>query len=317
MKIVFMGTPDFAACSLEALKEYYDIALVVTQPDRPSGRGYKLTPPPVKKVAQKYGLNVIQPERVGTSDIIDKLREINPDAIVVVAFGQKIPQEILNIPALGCINLHGSLLPKYRGAAPIQRAIMNGDSVTGLTTMLMDEGWDTGDMFLKCEVPIELEDTAGTLHDKMKEEGAKLLVKTLEKLQNKEIEPIQQDHKQATYAQKITKKDQIVTWDRSAKEVYNHIRALLPWPGVKFIHNGKGVSLASVSLGMSKISSQENIIPGTVVEVTDDWFEIACKEETIRVGTIKPDGSRFLTIKEYINGYNLSKGQQLEPISEK
>lgn len=314
MRIVFMGTPEFAAHSLFKLSQSHDVALVVTQPDRPFGRGYKLTPPPVKVVTKECNLPLLQPERINTPEIIAKLKECRPEAIVVVAFGQKIPPEILELAPYGCINLHGSLLPKYRGAAPIQRAIMNGDTKTGLTTMLMDEGWDTGDMLLKCELPVELEDTAGTLHDKMMLAGASLLIDTLEKLQNEEIIPLPQDHAAATYAPKIIKADRVISWDRTALTVYNHLRALLPWPGIKFIHNNRELSLEKISLGCMLESKKSQ--PGTVTEVTPDYFAVSCKDQTIRFAAIKPQGRRLMRVEEYLNGYNLRVGDFLEPLQE-
>lgn len=311
MKVVFMGTPDFAAESLRRLTDFHDVVLVVTQPDRPSGRGYKLTPPPVKVVAEANNIPVIQPSKVNDLEIIQQLEALEPDVIVVVAFGQKIPKEILTMAPLGCINLHGSLLPKYRGAAPIQRAIINGETVTGLTTMLMDEGWDTGDMLLKCEVEIDIKDTAGSLHDKMMEKGALLLVETLEKLERNEITPEKQDDSLATYAKKMTREDRFVDLNKNALEVYNHLRALLPWPGIKFTHNGKVVSFEAVSLGES---TNNGVKPGTVVLVVNDYFEIACLDKTIRFTNIKPEGSRLLNVHEYKNGYNLIEGDLFTPV---
>lgn len=314
MRIVFMGTPEFAAHSLLKLSQSHEVALVVTQPDRPCGRGYKLSPPPVKVVARECNLPFLQPERINTPEIIAKLKELRPEVIVVVAFGQKIPPAILELAPYGCVNLHGSLLPKYRGAAPIQRAIMNGETKTGLTTMLMDEGWDTGDMLLKCELPIELEDTAGTLHDKMMLSGARLLIETLEKLPRNEVIPQPQDHAKATYAPKITKADQIRSWDRSALSVYNHLRALLPWPGIKFIHNNRELSLEKISLGSRLEGNKPR--PGTVTEVTSDYFEVSCTDQTIRFAAIKPQGRRLMRVEEYLNGYNLRAGDFLEPLKE-
>lgn len=303
-----MGTPEFAAHQLDKLKDVHEVALVVTQPDRPSGRGYKLTPPPVKVVAEKAGIPVIQPDKVNTPEVIAKLEEIAPEAIVVVAFGQLIPKAILEMPRYGCINLHGSLLPKYRGAAPIQRAIMNGEKVTGLTTMLMDEGWDTGDMLLTVEVPIDLEDTAGSLHDKLMEKGPGLLLETLQGLATGAIVPKMQNHAEATYAPKMTAEDRFVDWHRNALVVYNHLRALLPWPGVKFILDGKRVSLNSIELTDVSANGAE---PGSIVEVTGDYFTVACLDFCLRFYDIKPDGSRLLTVRDFLNGYSLNVGDIL------
>ncbi|MDD4694315.1 MAG: methionyl-tRNA formyltransferase [Firmicutes bacterium] len=311
MEIIFMGTPDFAAYQLAALKDIYEVKLVVTQPDRPSGRGYKMTPPPVKVVAEKAGIPVIQPEKINTHEVISKLQDVNAEAIVVVAFGQLIPKSILEMAPLGCINLHGSLLPKYRGAAPIQRAIMNGEKVTGLTTMLMDQGWDTGDMLLTCEVAIDLLDTAGSLHDKLMEKGAPLLKKTLDGLEAGVILPKKQNHDEATYAPKITTKDRVIDWRQSALFVYNHLRALLPWPGIKFILNEKRVSLSNIELTDVKTDAAN---PGTVVEVTNDYFAVACLDYALKFTAIKPDGSRLLSVRDFSNGYNLSVGDKLQPL---
>ena len=232
MKVVFMGTPDFSVGTLEALVEAgYEITGVVTQPDKPKGRGKQMMPTPVKEAAEKHGLPVYQPRRVRDAEAIEEIRKMEPDVIVVVAFGQIIPKEILDMPKYGCINVHASLLPAYRGAAPIQWAVMNGDEVSGVTIMKMDEGLDTGDMLTKVEVPLAADETGGSLFDKLAAAGAKLLVETLPKLEKGEVTPEKQPEISTTeYARMIKKEDGKIDWTKSAVEIERQIRAMSPWP---------------------------------------------------------------------------------------
>ena len=244
MKIVFMGTPDFALASLDKLIDGgYEIAAVVTQPDRPKGRGKKLTPPPVKERALGAGLRVLQPERVKDSGFIEALKELSPDIIIVVAYGQILPEEIINLPAMGCINVHASLLPKYRGAAPINWCIINGESRTGVTTMYMDKGMDTGDILLQRETEIGENETAGELHDRLAALGADLLLETLEGLQRNEVERKAQDHSAATYAPQLDRETGRVDWNSDAKSIYNLIRGTNPWPGCYTVYKGERMKL--------------------------------------------------------------------------
>ena len=245
MKVVFMGTPDFSVGTLEALVEAgYEITGVVTQPDKPKGRGKQMMPTPVKEAAEKHGLPVYQPRRVRDAEAIEEIRKMEPDVIVVVAFGQIIPKEILDMPKYGCINVHASLLPAYRGAAPIQWAVMNGDEVSGVTIMKMDEGLDTGDMLTKVEVPLAADETGGSLFDKLAAAGAKLLVETLPKLEKGEVTPEKQPEISTTeYARMIKKEDGKIDWTKSAVEIERQIRAMSPWPSAFTKVNGKNLKI--------------------------------------------------------------------------
>ncbi len=231
MNIIFMGTPDFAVPALQALIESHEVQCVFTQPDRPKGRGNKLTMSPVKELALKNNLPVIQPEKLKNNlKIVDLIKEYNPDFIVVVAFGQILPEEILSIPKFGCVNLHASLLPKYRGAAPLNWCIIKGEKVTGNTTMLMDTGLDTGDMLLSEKIDLNDDITAGELHDLLRESGASLLIETLEGLSNGTISPVKQDNNLSCYAPMLDKKIAKIHWGDTAEDIHNLIRGLNPWP---------------------------------------------------------------------------------------
>ena len=244
MKIIFFGTPDFAIPCLEMLiREGYEVPAVVTQPDRKSGRGHKVNPTPVKSVALSYNIPVYQPESVKHGELNELLNEVNPDMIVVVAYGKILPEEILNFPKYGCINVHGSLLPKLRGAAPIQRALMNGDEVTGVTTMLMDKGMDTGDMLLKAEVKIDENETCETLFDKLKDEGAELLKHTIVKIKEGKAVRVKQNEEEATYAPMILKEDTKIDWSKPAENIIWQIKGLSPAPGASTGLNGKRIKI--------------------------------------------------------------------------
>jgi methionyl-tRNA formyltransferase len=231
LKAIFMGTPDFAVPCLEALNKKYDIIAVITQPDRPKGRGQKLTASPVKEFAVNAGLTVLQPEKIKTPEIEKVLMEMKPDLIVVVAFGQILSKRILDIPPLGCINVHASLLPLYRGAAPIHWSIINGETKTGVTTMFMDVGLDTGDMLLKSEVFISDETTTGQLHDQLMLLGADVLMRTVALLETGTVTRIKQDNTISTYASLLTKTTERIDWSLTAKKIHNLVRGLDPWPG--------------------------------------------------------------------------------------
>ncbi|MBI5184099.1 MAG: methionyl-tRNA formyltransferase, partial [Nitrospinae bacterium] len=227
MRIIFMGTPDFAVPTLKSIIEsQHSVVCVVTRPDRPKGRGMDLTPPPVKIVADSFGITVLQPDSVKENGFIDKLKDVKPDIIVVVAFGQILTEEILNIPRYGCINLHASLLPKYRGAAPINWAVINGDEITGVTTIQMDKGMDTGDILLKHEIKISPLYDAVTLHDRLAEMGAGAIIETLEMIESCTLSPIPQDHADASYAPKLKKEDGLIDWGKDACEIYNLVRGV-------------------------------------------------------------------------------------------
>ena len=239
MRVIFMGTPDFAVASLEALLREHEVLAVITQPDKPKGRGKKLAFSPVKEYALAHGLAVLQPERVKAPKFVEELRKYNAELIAVTAFGQILPEKILNMPEYGCINVHGSLLPKYRGAAPMQRAIIDGETVTGITTMFMAKGMDTGDMLLKTEVEITPEDNFETLHDKMAAAGASLLLETIAGLESGMIQRIPQKEEDATYAPMIDKETGHISWEKGGQEIINLMRGLTPGPGAYTLYEGE------------------------------------------------------------------------------
>ena len=310
MQLVFMGTAEFAVPTLEALVESeHNLSGVVTQPDRISGRGRKLTPPAVKKVALEHELSIYQPERVRDAAFIQILNQLNPEAIIIAAYGQILPKHVLDIPPYGCINIHPSLLPKYRGAAPIQRAIINGERTTGVTIMLMDEGEDTGDIILQKEVEIFNYDTAATLHDRLSQIAADLLLEVLTLAENGPLPHYPQDESEATYAPKLTKEDGLIDWNKSAVQIRNLVRGTLPWPGA-YTYFGEGKLLKVLSSELTEISMME-ATPGTIY-VTDEK-EIAVKtgEGAILLKTVQPANKQQMDTKGFINGYRIKTGDYL------
>ena len=305
MKIVFMGTPDFALASLDKLIDGgYEIAAVVTQPDRPKGRGKKLTPPPVKERALGAGLRVLQPERVKDSGFIEALKELSPDIIIVVAYGQILPEEIINLPAMGCINVHASLLPKYRGAAPINWCIINGESRTGVTTMCMDKGMDTGDILLQRETEIGENETAGELHERLAALGADLLLETLEGLQRNEVERKAQDHSAATYAPQLDRETGRVDWNSDAKSIYNLIRGTNPWPGCYTVYKGERMKLWEAKV----LEQKSRGTAGKVLEAGHGGMLVQAGSGTLLVTKIQMPSSRVMTVDEYLRGNSLETG---------
>lgn len=312
MKVVFMGTPDFAVPSLEALiAEGHDVQAVVTQPDRPAGRGQKVKMSSVKTAALNHRLPVLQPIRVSEVDFIEKLRSINPDVIVVTAFGQKIPQEILSLPKYGCVNVHGSLLPKYRGASPINWAIIDGNTVTGITTMLMDAGWDTGDILLQAELPISSDDTAGTLHDKLAELGAKVLLDTLKGLEAGTVRPKPQDHSAATYVRMLKKEDAELDWDQPPKRVVDFVRGMQPWPVAYTFFGDRLVKIWKCKvLDNQQIPDEESLVPGTVFGSDDQCIFVAVRGGAVGILELQPENGRRMTGRDFLNGYHVSCGDR-------
>ena len=308
MNIVFMGTPDFAVESLSKLYDNgHNILAVVSQPDRPAGRNMKLIKTPVKEYAESKNIKVYQTEKIKKDEeLINKLKELKPDVIVVVAFGQILSQEILDIAKYGSINVHGSLLPKYRGAAPIQWSIINGDKITGITTMYMDAGMDTGDMIDKLEVKIEDNDTYGTLYEKMKVAGGKLIVETLEKI----ADGIAQRTKQPedfTMAPMIEKSLGNIDWNKSSEEIRNLIRGLNPMPGAYTNINNEKMKIWEVEL--TEIEKNEEIIPGTVIEANNkDGLLIATSDGILNIIEIQMPNSKKMLAKDYFNGHTIDKG---------
>jgi methionyl-tRNA formyltransferase len=312
MRLVFMGTPDFAVTSMKALlNSSEEIVGVVTQPDRPRGRGMKLSPSPVKALAMEHGIPVYQPEKAWDNEFLQVMRELSPDILVVVAYGQILKEPLLKLPPYGAINVHASLLPKYRGAAPIQRVIMAGEKETGVTIMQMDKGMDTGDILCQAKVRIEDEDTSGTLHDKLSSVGANTLIKTLKGIGEGTIRPIPQDHHQATYAPKISKEEGHINWEDSAYAIWNLVRALNPVPGAYTYH---GELLLKIwSLSKIHMEVPETALPGEVMVVDNTkGIYVATGDGMVCIEEVQPEGRRRLHASEYIRGYRIEPGQVLD-----
>lgn len=303
-----MGTPVFAVPTLTALYEAgYEIAGVVTQPDRPKGRGQKLAASPVKEYASTRGLTIYQPERVKAPEFVQELRRLAPDVIVVVAYGQILSADILDLPPYGCINVHASLLPKYRGAAPIHWAIINGEAMTGVTTMYMDRGMDTGDMILKSEIPVTTEDTTGSLHDKLAQAGAKLLLRTLEQTAAGKAPRAAQDDAQATYAPLLKREHERMDWQRTAHALHCQIRGLNPWPGAFTTHRGKQLKIWHAAL----LNEQTDQPPGTVVNVDNRGITVATASGSLLLIELQPQNSKKMHAADYARGHHFVPGEQM------
>ena len=306
MKIIFMGTPDFAAASLEALiASRHEIQAVVTQPDKPKGRKGELTPSPVKVVAEEKGIKVYQPLKVRDEEFVETLRAYNPDVIVVVAFGQIIPLSILKMPKFGCVNIHGSLLPKYRGAAPIQWAVLDGEKETGITTILMDEGIDTGDILLKKTIKIDTDETSGSLFDKLMALGAETILETLDELEKGSLTPTKQGESPTAYAKMLTKAMGLIDFTRSAKELDCFVRGMDPWPSAYTLLAGKTLKLWKVRAveGGGKA--------GSVIGIDKESFTIACGEGAIEVLEVQLEGKKRMSAGDFLKGSTLNIGQEL------
>lgn len=310
MRIVFMGTPDFAVGSLKALAEAgkYDIAGVVTQPDRPKGRGRQLLMTPVKEYALSQNFEVYQPQRVKTPEFIEILQGLKPDLIVVAAFGQLLSKEILELPKYGCINVHASLLPKYRGAAPIHYAILEGEAESGVTIMQMDIGMDTGDMLAKVAVPITENMTMGELHDQLKEVGAQLLLKTIDAIADGTAKPEKQDEAQATYASLLKRSMEKIDWSKTAKEIHNLIRGFNPAPGAfTTLPDGKNLKIWNSLL----TNAVTKAAPGTVAEVGKHSFKVACGDMMLEITEVQPESKKRMTAQVFCNGRGVREGDLL------
>ena len=305
-----MGTPDFAAVSLQRLiDDGHEILAVYTQPDKPKGRGYAMLPPPVKVYAEEKGLDVYQPTTLRDESFAALLSELDPEIIVVVAFGKILPQNVLDYTKYGCINVHGSLLPEYRGAAPMQRAIIDGKDVTGITTMFMAEGLDTGDMLLREELKIEESDNFETIHDKLGALGASLIVKTLEGLKNGSIQRIPQDDSLSTYASKIEKADCLISFDKDAKAVHDQIRGLSPIP-LSFTHTADGKLLKVIASRIEdRDTPHENA--GEVISISDG-ITVACKKGAVTLTTVLPEGKGRMSASDFVRGRKVALGDILK-----
>ena len=310
MRIVFMGTPDFAVGSLQALCESgkHEILAVVTQPDRPKGRGNKLLQTPVKEYALEQGLTVYQPQKVKTPEFVELLHELQPELIVVAAFGQFLSKEILELPKYGCINVHASLLPKYRGAAPIQYAIIKGEKESGVTIMQMDIGMDTGAMLDKVVVPIAENTTMGELHDALREQGAALLLEVIDKIAAGTAAAEPQDDAQATYATLLDRSMEHIDWSKTAQEVHNLIRGFNPAPSTfTKLPNGK-----SLKIWGSKMTDKNSAAAaGTVIETGKHSFFVACGEGVLEITEVQPESKKRMPAQVFLNGRGVQEGDLL------
>ncbi|MCD2492364.1 methionyl-tRNA formyltransferase [Lacrimispora sp. NSJ-141] len=310
MKVVFMGTPDFSVPALEALVAAgHQVAGVVTQPDKPKGRGKEMQITAVKKAAVSHGIPVYQPARVkGNPEFMAQLKKIDPGVIVVIAFGQILPKEILELPKYGCINIHASLLPKYRGAAPIQWVIIDGEKETGITTMYMEEGLDTGDMLLKTIIPIDEEETGGSLHDKLSAAGGPLIVETLKKLEAGSLVRIPQEG-ESCYAKILTKSLGDIDWNMDAASIERLIRGLLPWPSAYTRLKDRTVKIWKAGV----IPEQgEKAVPGTVIAIGKESFSVQTGKGLLEVKELQPEGKKRMDAGAFLRGYPLKTGDVFE-----
>ena len=310
MRIIFMGTPDFSVGTLEALVEAgHDVCLAVTQPDKPKGRGKEMQFTPVKEAAVKHGILVYQPKRVRDPECVEELRKYNADVMVVVAFGQILPKEILEMTPYGCINVHASLLPKYRGAAPIQWAIIEGESVTGVTTMQMDEGLDTGDMISKIIVPLAADETGGSLFDKLAEAGAKLLIATLPHIfDGTAVYEKQPEESPTPYAGMITKQMGLMDFSKSAAELERLVRGLNPWPSAFTFYNGKTLKVWESFVAESDDLNQAE--PGTVVKADKKGIYVACGEGVLVLSQVQLEGKKRMDADAFLRGCRIEAGNR-------
>ena len=309
MKIVFMGTPDYAATALEAIiTAGYEVTGVVCQPDKPKGRSGALAACPVKECALKYGLPVFQPERIKRAEAVEELKKFPADVFVVAAFGQILSEEILTMPKYGCINIHASLLPKYRGAAPIQWCIVDGEQETGVTIMQMDAGIDTGDILFTRTVPITKEETGGSLFDKLSRAGAELIVEALPKIEAGDFTPQKQDEAQSNYARMLKKEDGEISWRSTAEEIERLVRGMNPWPSAYTFYNGKQLKIWKAE---ALAESTNDLQPGTISGIGKAGFDIACGNGILRVLEAQMEGKKRMSAVDFLNGRVLAVGDRL------
>ncbi len=309
MKIVFMGTPDFAVGALNAVIEAgHEVTAVVTQPDKPKGRGKEVQMTPVKECALKHDIPVFQPAKIKDPEAVETLRTYQADIFVVAAFGQILSEEILSMPKYGCVNIHASLLPKYRGAGPIQWAIINGEKITGVTIMQMDKGLDTGDMLLKTEVEIAPDETADTLHDKLAAAGAGLIAEALVKIETGEVTPVRQNDEESCYAKMLNKSMGKIDWQMEAEKLDCLIRGLISWPGASTVYRGK-----TLKIWQEEVVSEaaENAAPGTVVRVDKDAFYVQTGKGLLKILAVQPEGKKRMAVRDFLLGYPVKPGDML------
>jgi methionyl-tRNA formyltransferase len=308
LRIIFMGTPDFAAATLKALIDGPDeVVALVTQPDRAKGRGKKLSPPPAKVLAQAADIPVLQPIKIKTEEFCNGLLTYRPDLIVVAAYGRILPKSILELAPLGCINVHGSLLPQYRGAAPIQWSVLNGDETTGVTIIQMNEGMDTGDILLKASIKTEPEETAGSLFDKLAVLGSETLLKAIKGLQDGTLIPVSQNHELATVAPMLKKDDGLIDWHKDAKNIECLIRGLDPWPTAYCLLNSKRVRLFRPEV----LHKESDAQPGTVLQADKRGIFIACGNNTLVIKEIQPEGKKRMPVESFLCGHPIAAGTLL------
>lgn len=299
MKVIYMGTPEFAVKPLEALiGSRHQVSLVVTQPDRLQGRGHKLVQSPVKETAEKNGLPVFQPEKLRAAESVARLAAETPDLIVVAAYGQILSEEVLKIPRYGCINIHGSLLPAYRGAAPIQRAVLNGEDYSGVTIMQMDRGLDTGDIILQEKVELAVDETAGSLYDKLSVAGSQLVLRAMDQIEDGTVVRTPQNNALASYAKKLEKTDGEIDWHQPAPVIERQIRGMNPWPTAYTEFRGKKLKIWAGDVVME----EEEGVPGSIGEVTKDYFDVICGEQVLRVRELQLEGRRRMSTHDFLVG---------------
>lgn len=306
MKIVFMGTPDFAVGALEALIQAgHQVTAVVTQPDKPKGRGKEMQITPVKACALKYNIPVFQPVKIKTPEAVEQLRTYEADIFVVAAFGQILSEEILNMPKYGCVNIHASLLPKYRGAGPIQWVILDGEKETGVTIMQMDKGLDTGDMLLSCRVTIDEKETGDTLHDKLAQAGAELIVEALPKIEAGEVTPVKQNDAESCYAKMLQKSMGRIDWSKQSEEIERLVRGLNSWPSAYTSYHGK-----TLKVWASDVShKQADGAPGEVIAVEKDAVYVKTGNGSLKITEVQLEGKKRMPVKDFLLGYQIKTGE--------
>lgn len=310
MRVVFMGTPDFAVGALEAIIQAgHQVTAVVTQPDKPKGRGKEVQMTPVKVCAMAHDIPVFQPVKIKEGEAVERLRGYEADIFVVVAFGQILSEEILSMPKYGCVNIHASLLPKYRGAAPIQWAVINGEKVTGVTIQQMDKGIDTGDILMKTEVTIDKAETADSLHDKLAQAGAQLIVEALPKIENGDITLVKQNEEESSYAKMLQKSMSRIDWSKDAAELDCLIRGLISWPGAVTVFRGKNLKIWEEEV-KDVTNHVEDAEPGTVVCVEKNAFYVQTGKGTLKITAVQPEGKKRMAVKDFLLGYPVKAGEK-------